>query len=187
MVADRLGDDTPRRAGRMTLNPLKHLDPLGSILFMLVGIGWASTPVSPWKLRYGPRIGGALVAVAGPLTNLLLAIVAAIIWRLLPREVPAAIPAPLYSLLLQIVEALIFFNVLLCPFNFIPLAPLDGNSILMGVVGANMARTLAPLQTYGPTILMGLMLLTWLPAAPNLFRPLFSAVNTLTLMLAGVK
>ena len=77
------GDDTAKRSGRLTLNPIVHLDPLGYLLAVFAFIGWGKpTPVSPWRLRYGPRVGSALVAVAGPLTNLLLAALAAIPWRL---------------------------------------------------------------------------------------------------------
>ncbi len=186
LVAYRLGDDTPRRAGRLTLNPLKHLDPLGSILFMIFGIGWASTPVSPWRLRYGPRVGGAIVSAAGPAANLLLAIIAAIVWRLVYGHVsPSAGMTMIDQIIFKSLGSLVVFDILLLLFNLIPLAPLDGNSILNGLVGAEMARTLAPLQTYGPTILMGLMLLTWLPSAPNVFQPLISAVVTITRLLAG--
>jgi Zn-dependent protease len=82
-AAYRLGDDTAQRAGRLTLDPRVHLDPFGAILALLFGFGWAKpTPVSPWRLRYGPRVGNALVAVAGPLTNLLIAGLAAIPWQL---------------------------------------------------------------------------------------------------------
>ncbi len=156
-TAYRLGDDTAKRLGRLTLNPIVHLDPLGYILAVVAFIGWGKpTPVSPSRLRYGPRVGNALVAVAGPVTNLLLAAVVAIPWRL-----GFFSHAPGWSL--QVLETFLFVNVALFVFNLIPLAPLDGASVLAGLVGARGAQALAPLQTYGPMILLGLILLSYIP------------------------
>ena len=82
-VAYRLGDDTAARRGRLTLNPLRHLDPLGSLMIFFVGFGWAKpVPVNPYNLRHGPRAGYALVAAAGPASNLLLAVLVAVLWRI---------------------------------------------------------------------------------------------------------
>ncbi len=82
-VAYRLGDNTAKNQGRLTLNPLKHLDPLGSLLLLVSVIGWAKpVPVNPYHLRYGPRVGHAIVSAAGPLSNLLMAALIAIPWRL---------------------------------------------------------------------------------------------------------
>ncbi|MGH2524096.1 MAG: site-2 protease family protein, partial [Anaerolineales bacterium] len=82
VTADQLGDDTPRLMGRLTLNPLAHLDPLGSLLLVVAGFGWAKpVPVNPYRLRPGPQMGMAIVAAAGPFANLLMAILAAIPFR----------------------------------------------------------------------------------------------------------
>jgi Zn-dependent protease len=163
-VAHRLGDDTAKQQGRLTLDPRAHLDPFGFLLILLVGFGWARpVPVSPWRLRYGPRIGNALVAGAGPLTNLLIAIVFAI-----PARLAFQNHAP--PLVVNILLTVVSLNVILCVFNLIPLRPLDGGSVLLGVVGAQAAQVLAPLQTYGPYILMGLLLLSWVPGLN--FNPL---------------
>lgn len=187
-VAYRLGDDTAKRMGRLTLNPLVHLDPIGAIMALLMRFGWAKpTPVNPWRLRYGPRVGGALVAVAGPISNLLLAILAAGLWRLAYAYVSLADMSPLaYTLVFQVLGTIVVLNLLLFLFNLIPLAPLDGNSILNGIVGARAARTLAPLQTYGPQILMGLFLLSFLAPRFNILGTvLYPAMAGLLRLLAG--
>lgn len=165
-VAYRLGDDTAARQGRLTLNPLAHLDPLGSLLLLVSFIGWAKpVPVAPWRLRYGPRVGNALVAAAGPASNLLMAALVAVLWRLgLLRDVPPS--------LLQFVGIFMTINVSLALFNLIPLAPLDGSSVLLGVVGPELARMLEPMRTYGPMILMGLFMVGYL-------SPQFNIIGTI--------
>jgi Zn-dependent protease len=180
-VASRLGDDTAKQAGRLTLNPLRHLDPLGAIMIFLVGFGWAKpVPVSPWRLRHGPRIGMALVAAAGPTSNLVIAVAAATLWRL---NVFAGTP-DFVQLLIWIMVSL---NVALLLFNLIPLAPLDGNSVLNGVVGGQVAAALTPLRTYGPMILMGLIVIGYfVPQLDIIGRVLGPAMEGLTALLLGV-
>ena len=185
-MAFRLGDDTAKRAGRLTLNPLVHLDPLGSILILILGIGWARpTPVNPWRLRYGPRVGGALVALAGPVSNALLALVATILWRFMFNHIPPSGPSALEWVLSNILGTLVVLNLVLCLFNLIPLAPLDGNSVLNGLVSARTARALAPLQKYGPQILLAILLLGMVTNFNVLGDTLFAAVHGLTRLLAG--
>ena len=153
-VAYRLGDDTAARQGRLSLNPLRHLDPLGTIMLIATqAFGWAKpVPVAPWRLRHGPRAGHALVSVAGPASNLLMATAVAAVWRtgLLDR-----LPLNLDMTVFIFVS----INVSLCLFNLIPLGPLDGFSVLSGIVDARTAQMLQPLYTYGPFILMGLLVL----------------------------
>ncbi len=181
-VAYRLGDNTAKQQGRLTLNPLAHLDPLGSLLILVSFIGWAKpVPVNPYRLRFGPRIGHALVAAAGPLSNLLMAAVVAILWRL-----------GLFDGASYFVRSAAFVfvgvNALLFLFNLIPLAPLDGNSVLAGIVGARIARTLQPLQTYGPIILLGLFLLGWIsPQLDILGRYLGVGMTALSRLLLGIR
>jgi Zn-dependent protease len=160
-VAYLLGDDTAQRQGRLTLNPLKHLDPFGAIMALIAFIGWAKpVPVSPWRLRYGPRVGGALVAIAGPLSNLVLAIGFAALWRFgLLDGLP---------ILRTFVWTMVMLNIALFVFNLIPLAPLDGNSVLNGLVSGPTAQKLAPLRTYGPQILLGLLLIGMILPAFNI-------------------
>lgn len=159
-VAYRLGDDTAARQGRLTLNPLAHLDPVGSLLLLVSFIGWAKpVPVNPWRLRFGPRVGYALVAAAGPASNLLMVALVAIPWRL-------GLLDGMSSGVLTFFLRFVTVNVALFLFNLIPLAPLDGNSVLNGLVGARAAQALRPLQMYGPMILLGLFMLGYI--SPNL-------------------
>lgn len=176
-VAHRLGDDTAARQGRLTLNPLAHLDPIGSLLLLVSFIGWAKpVPVNPWKLRFGPRVGHALVSAAGPVSNLLMAALVAVPWRLgLLDSAPYAIR--------QFAAIFAAINVLLFVFNLIPLAPLDGNSVLQGLVGARAARALEPLRMYGPLILMGLFLVGYISPQLNILGRLLNQAMAFILRL----
>jgi Zn-dependent protease len=133
-MADRLGDPTARYMGRLTLNPLAHLDPYGT-LFMLVaiasgiGIGWAKpVPFNPNNLRGSYRTGIGLVSVAGPASNLLLAVLAAIVVRL-------AILLQVPSVVITLFAYFVVVNVSLMLFNLIPFPPLDGAKVLVGILG----------------------------------------------------
>lgn len=171
-VADRLGDGTPRRAGRLTLDPRVHLDPLGSLLILFVGFGWAKpTPVNV-RLTRNPRLSMVLVAGAGPLSNLGIAILAGIPIRLelvpffhpfIPpslaaraAEVWTASPADLVGLFLGTV---VILNVMLAVFNLLPLAPLDGFRVLVGLLPPHLGRELSRLEAWGPGVLMLLFFL----------------------------
>src|SRR5690606_4330471 len=141
LVADRLGDDTPRRFGRLTLNPFVHLDLFGTLMLLLAGFGWASTPVNPRNLRGNPRTSMAIVAVAGPVANLLMAVIWAIPIRLFnldpifaSRDASFALPT-----LFQLCFIGVQINLLLFAFNLIPIPPLDGFTILMGILPPEMA------------------------------------------------
>jgi Zn-dependent protease len=152
IVADRLGDPTPRSFGRINLNPIVHLDPLGTILLLLFGFGWASTPVNPNRLRGNPRTAYALVALAGPVANLLMAIAFALPLRLdlVPLEPSGRILPSLFTFLWIGVQ----INLLLMAFNLLPLPPLDGFSILLGLLPVELAYRLEGLRRFGPAILM---------------------------------
>ena len=180
-VAYRLGDNTAKYQGRLTLNPLKHLDPLGSLLLLVSVIGWAKpVPVNPYNLRYGPRVGHALVSAAGPASNLLMASLVALPWRL-------GLFAGASSAVTQFALIFVGVNVALFLFNLIPLAPLDGNSVLRGVVGERVAHVLQPLQRYGPMILMGLFMLSWVSPQLNfLGRYLGQGVTSVSRFLLGI-
>jgi len=132
-TADRLGDPTARLMGRVSLNPLVHLDPLGTAMMALAafsgrGIGWGKpVPVNPLHLKYGPRVGMGLVSLAGPLANLATAGILGLPFRLGIR-----LPGLLPLLLLQ----MLFINIGLAAFNLIPLPPLDGYGVLQGIVAS---------------------------------------------------
>lgn len=157
IVADRLGDPTPRSYGRISLNPIVHLDRTGTILLLLFGFGWASTPVSPQRLRGNPRTSMAIVAIAGPLANLLMALLYAlplVLGLVEPGSIGDVIPTPFGFLFMGI-----FINILLMVFNLLPIPPLDGFTILLGLLPAELAYQLAGLRQYGFVILMGVIFL----------------------------
>jgi Zn-dependent protease len=162
-TADRLGDGTARMMGRVTLNPLRHLDPLGSILVLIVGFGWGKpVPVNPNRLRHGPETGRAMVAAAGPLMNLAIAVLAALPFQLgvLDWDLFGPISAwgaSEYATLY--LSSLIVINVLLAVFNLLPIAPLDGFAVALGLLPRDMSRSLARLEQYGILILMMLIML----------------------------
>jgi len=121
-VADILGDPTPRLAGRLTLNPISHIDPFGLLALVLVRFGWAKpVPVNPYNFK-NPRGGELLVSLAGPLSNFLLAWVLAIIYK--------NVPLPNNDFLSMIISYTIWINLSLAVFNLIPIPPLDGSHIL---------------------------------------------------------
>lgn len=157
IVADRMGDPTPRSYGRITLNPFVHLDLFGMVMLVLAGFGWATTPVNPSNLRGNPRTSYAIVALAGPVANLIMAVLFAIPIRLGLADPLSAGPA-LGSFELpsffQLCYIGVQINLLLFAFNLIPIPPLDGFTILMGVLPPEMAYQLAPLRQYGTIILL---------------------------------
>jgi Zn-dependent protease len=168
-VATALGDDTPRRYGRLSLNPLRHLDPLGVLMFILAGVGWGSTPVSPWKLRPSPRVGSALVAAAGPLANLMLAYLFSLLLR------AGAVAPPLPPLVHEFLVVAVALNLLLFVFNLLPLPPLDGFSVLLGLVPEPLAAPLKQLERLGPGPILLLLLLIPLTGI-NVIQMLFAPV-----------
>jgi Zn-dependent protease len=157
LVAELQGDPTARYMGRLTLNPVAHFEPMGTIMILFsaisgFGFGWGKpVPVNPRNLRSGPRVGMGIVAAAGPLSNVLLAVLFAIPFRL-----HLSLPGLLGHLLLTVV----WVNIGLAVFNLIPLFPLDGYSVLRGILATIRAAwayrwtdILDSLQTQGPLLL----------------------------------
>lgn len=152
-VADTFGDNTPRMHGRLTLNPLAHLDPFGSLMMVFAGFGWAKpVPVNPYALGMRSPAAYMLVSLAGPLSNLLLAILAAIPLRL--GLLDPYFGGQLDQLLFGFLSQFILLNLVLTFFNLIPLAPLDGDKIASYFFPPSWARTLDRIRPYGPLILM---------------------------------
>jgi len=158
IVAVQLGDETPRRMGRLTLNPLVHLDPIGTLAFLLAGFGWAKpVMVNPYNLRPGPHMGMGIVAAAGPFTNFLLAVIAALPVRFgLVPDIGGGSILPSLPTFLTIFALL---NLSLVFLNLIPVPPLDGSKILRAVAPREWDRFLNPLEQYGPLLLMALFFL----------------------------
>lgn len=151
-VADQLGDHQPRALGRVSLNPLRHLDPLGTALLVLVGIGWGKpVPVNVAALRPG-RTGMALVAGAGPVANLLVALGLALIYR-------AADLAGTGGAVLQLVYVATVVNLLLAILNLIPIPPLDGFGVLIALVPPRWEYSIRRYQGYGVVLLLLLLIL----------------------------
>jgi len=150
LVAYRLGDPTAKNLGRLTLNPIKHLDPLGTLFLVIFKFGWAKpVPVNPFHFRGDRQRGMLWVSLAGPGTNFLLAVVTALIWRIIEPQ-----GLILGSILLNI----FFINLILAVFNFIPVPPLDGSKILAGVLPRRYSHVIYNLEKYGYIILVFLML-----------------------------
>jgi Zn-dependent protease len=161
-AADRLGDSTARRLGRLTLNPLAHIDWIGTVLFPLVAmlsnlplIGWAKpVPVNMRNLR-APRRDFALVALAGPVSNIVLAFG----FALLLKAQGGLVPDDGQTLLTSVLAMAVFLNVLLAVFNLIPVPPLDGGNVLAGIVPEPVARQIDRLRPFGILLLYALVFL----------------------------
>ena len=147
LAAERLGDPTPRLQGRLTLNPIAHLDPVGTILLVLVHFGWGK-PVQfdPFNLR-NPRRDSALISIAGPASNILLAGVLSLCIRFLPMTI--------FSIFL---EQVMMMNIVLGIFNLVPIHPLDGFKIVEGVLPQQQAKEWHELERYGMIFLILLLL-----------------------------
>src|SRR5262245_14725391 len=172
LVADRLGDPTARFLGRITLNPLPHLDPLGALAFVLAGFGWAKpVPVNARNLR-NPRRALAPLAVAGPISTFLVAFVGLVALRLVSRYVEAPFLA---EPLLGVLRYVYLFNLGLAIFNLIPLPPLDGGHFLPYLFPQGSWATLHRIEQYGPVILI-LMVLTG--ATRYIMGPALAIINS---------
>ena len=170
-AANELGDPTAKNQGRLTLNPLAHIDPAGFLLLILIGFGWGRpTPVNPYRLRNGPKRGNMLVALAGPASNFMFAILAALPLRLglvdVIGDLDDIADASGQEILGLFLLFLVIYNVILGIFNLIPIPPLDGFKVAVGILPDELYRPLQRLEPYGPGILMVCLVLGYI--APNL-------------------
>lgn len=166
-AANELGDDTAAKQGRLTLNPLKHLDPMGTLLLLLVGFGWGKpTPVNPYRLKNGPLRGNMMVAAAGPLSNFVFAAIAALPFRFGLIDTIASFDNIENASGQEVVGLFLFFiiyiNILLGVFNLIPIHPLDGFKVVLGVLPGDLAPQFAKLSQWGPALLIGLIAIGFL-------------------------
>ena len=193
LVANGLGDNTARRLGRLSLNPMRHLDPGGSIMMLIAGFGWGKpVPVDTRQLSRG-HTDTALIAAAGPLSNLIFAFLLAI-----PFKAGLLVPAGL-SLnrsahvmtgglsdgIADILALLIFFNLLLGIFNLLPLSPLDGSRVMAGFVPKEHVSAYNRLQRSGPGILVAIIMLDFALGIGLLWGVIGPVVRTLTTLATG--
>ena len=157
-MADRLGDPTPRLQGRLTLNPLAHLDPIGSLMMLLVHFGWGKPVVfDPYNLR-NPKRDSAVISIAGPVTNFLMAAVCSVLLHLLfsARLIFLANPAAsgFMYIAMALLQPIIVLNIALGVFNLVPIHPLDGFKIVEGLLPDEYARQWHELEGYGMIFLL---------------------------------
>ncbi|MYD50725.1 MAG: site-2 protease family protein [Dehalococcoidia bacterium] len=191
LSANLLGDSTAKNQGRLTLNPLAHLDPAGTIMIVVVGFGWGRpTPVNPARFGSHMRSGMAAVSFAGPISNVIVASLCAIpvkIGLLSPGIVGFSIfggePGGFWAYLLG---SLIFINILLAAFNLIPVAPLDGFKVVQGLLPRDTALQWSRLERWGPLILMVLVLSGFILPTGSLLVPIMRPlVNVLAMIIIG--
>ena len=173
-AALKLGDPTASRAGRLTWNPLKHLDPMGVLCFFLLKIGWAKpVPVNASYFK-NPRQDMLVVSLAGPGANVLLGVASAVLVKivLFLDWLPVFFLQPL----LQMLAASIWINIMLAVFNFLPIPPLDGSKILMGLLPARLASSFARLENFGFIILL---ILFYTGILSSIIMPIISFAHSL--------
>ena len=190
LTATTLGDLTARSLGRLSLHPLAHLDPLGTALIFFAGFGWGKpVPVNPMYLRIGGRYGMALVSLAGPASNIVAASVFAIPIR------AGVVGSGVQGLALfggtsadlagYVLATLVFWNLLLAAFNLLPVAPLDGFKVALGVLPEDAARGFARSERYGPGILMLIILADIALPGPGILSsfltPILNLLSTIVL------
>ncbi len=172
LMADRLGDPTARLAGRLTLNPLKHIDPIGSVIVPLITslfgftFGWAKpVPYNPYNLK-NKRQGEFLIAAAGPASNLLIAFVFGTILRFTAGSIVDAASAAAMAPFVTIISYIVIINIILAVFNLIPLPPLDGSKLLFAVMPDQYGRARMIMERYAPIFILIVVFFLWQVVAP---------------------
>ena len=179
-MAEKCGDNTAARMGRLTLNPMAHLDMMGSLMILFVGFGWAKpVPVDARNLR-NPRTDMMKVAAAGPVSNLLLAMVAGMVLRFMNGT--GLLTDSIFILLIYFTR----INIALAVFNLIPVAPLDGSQIFSGYLMKTNPQLAWKIQSYGPQVLFGLILFGYFTGFSILWLVMEPFVSFFMLLFAGI-
>ncbi len=158
LVADKLGDHRPRALGRVSINPIRHLDPFGALFFLIAGFGWGKpVPINVYALRPG-RIGLTMVALAGPAANFVVAAVVAVLFRVMLQAgmLEAEFPN-------QVMQLIVYFNVALGLFNLIPIPPLDGYNVVLPLLPPRQQFAVQRYAQYGFIALLLLLVLSYGP------------------------
>ena len=199
-VADRLGDGLPRRMGRVTLNPLAHLDPAGTVLLFIVGFGWGKpVPVNP-NATANPKATLAITAGVGPLSNFLVAAIAGLPLKL---DIVPWLPPFNISVINSLIRggceteqyvglylsSIVLISIILGVFNLIPIAPLDGFKVAVGLLPRDLSRPFAKMEQYGPIILIALIAVPILTGGRFgiLFEAMSPAIEFFAKLFAGIE
>ena len=175
-VAHQLGDPTPKAQGRITLNPISHLDPLGALLILIAGFGWAKpVEVNPFYFKGDRNRGMMYVAIAGPMANVLIAFLGLVVYNLFGGFTSFGILGATF------INYLILINIYLAAFNLLPVPPLDGSKILAGLLPRGALKFMDILEGYGPIILI-LLIATGMTR--HIIMPIVSVLFTIVTGLA---
>ena len=185
-MAYRYGDDTARQSGRLTLNPLRHLDPLGTIMIFIVHFGWAKpVPVNPNRLR-NPKKDMLWISAAGPLANMVLALASGLLIRVLLTIGVTPDRNTAIGLLFFMVIMSLQINLALAIFNILPIAPLDGSKILSALLPVRYEKLIYSLERYGPFILIGLIIFSQATGVSFLGGLIWPFVDFFRTLFAGI-
>ena len=185
-TAEWFGDDTPRMNGRLSFNPLAHLDPIGSLLLLVAGFGWAKpVPINPYALGRRSSLAVMWVSLAGPMSNFLMAVIAAIPMRLAISS-PGFLGLASNPFLFNLLGDFIYINLILMLFNLIPIAPLDGSKIAVAVLPEKWGQAVERFSTYGPIVLLVLVFIGPQIGIDVLGSIMNPVMNNLMRLLVGV-
>jgi len=182
-VAYRFGDPTAKHNGRLTLNPMAHLDPMGTIMIFLIHFGWAKpVPVDPRYLG-NPKRDMMWIAAAGPLMNMALALISGIIIRIFIGLNPSGETA---LTLFRMLQYSLYINLALAFFNLLPIPPLDGSKILSGILPNRYAHTLYTIESKGPMVLFGIIMFGWITGFHVLGVVIGPFIHVFSSLFAGI-